>query len=130
MKTLFSTLVVILLTTSLSFAQKFKVTGFKGTSKNFDSFEAKVMGKPLNIIVYDTSISLQIADDKADIIHKVSDNLYVLDLSKSGTKETQVLTAKLNKTIGYITSVEVTLKISENAGAYRTASWTLTAKRD
>jgi hypothetical protein len=130
MKTLFSTLIIILLATSFSFAQKFKVTGFTGTDKRFEETEATLMGQTVNLIVYDTSISLKVGDEKADIIHKVSDNIYVLDLSKPNSTETQKLTVKLNKLIGYINSIEVTFYVAENKGAYRTASWTLTAKRD
>lgn len=122
-------LVAALLISVSASAQTFKVTGFVSDSKRFDDVEANAMGKALKIEVYDTSVSMKLADEKAEIMHKVADNEYLLDLSKSGSVETLKLTLKLIKTVGITTSVELMFAVAENKGQYRHAYWKITAKR-
>ena len=128
MKHFFLVLIISLCASSV-FAQTFKITGFVSDDKKFDSIEARLMGKQLTLIVYDNSASIKIGNDSPDLMHLIRENEYNLDLSKSNTKETQTLNLKLNKTLAFITSVELTFLVRENEGYYRHSSWTLTAKR-
>lgn len=130
MKTLSTIIIIILLSAISCFAQKFKVTAFTGNDKRFDEVENQVMGQTVILVVYDTSVSLKIANDPADIIHKVSENNYIKDLSKPQSKETMSISVKLNKTFNYISSIEVSFNVAENQGQYRKGTWTLTAKRE
>jgi len=122
-------LVLAVLLSTVTNAQTFKVTGFVSDTKRFDDIEAKVMGKPLKLDVYDKSISVKLADEDAKLMHKVTDNEYLLDLSKPGSVETLKLTLKLVKTVGFTTSVELTFTAAENKGQYRHNYWKIIAKR-
>lgn len=130
MKTIKLILLTMLLSTALK-AQTFKVTGFEADNERFKTLEKKVMGKQLVVEVYDTSVSMKLADKEPEIMHKVNgkENEYIMDLREKPSPQTFNMILRLNKTLGVTTSVELLFQADENGGENRHAHCKITAKR-
>ena len=123
-------IILLSFSTALLHAQKLKITALDASTQQlYDSHAPYTLGKVMTIKVFDNSASVTVEKDTPLYLKKKPDGTYVSSSNNADGKETYTYTLKLNTTVSVLTSAELTWKVQENKGAYRTAYWKLTAKR-
>ncbi len=113
-----------------SYAQTFKITDVNSVDKEtYDNLASHALGKNVIVTFYDKSVSIKLPEEKPLFLRKVDNNFYSERKVLTNGVETETTTLKVYKTLGIISSIEVSFNIAENAGQYRNKGGSLTAKR-
>jgi hypothetical protein len=110
-------------------AQTLKVSAVDGSdNKIYKEVAKKYLGKEMILTIYDNSITMVLAGKAPVNLKKISGNDYSI-LESDNEYESCTFYLTIIRTVGVITSASLKYEIKEKGGSYRTASFSLIAKR-
>lgn len=128
-KSLLITCLLAIITLTTVHAQNLKVSAVDASdTKIYNEVAPKYLGKVMQLTIYDNSVTVKVAKVDPINLRLTSDNDYSMVESDS-EHESHTFYLTINKTLCVITSATLKYVIREKGGQYRTADFTLTAKR-